>query len=108
MSVAASGSKYTTSHEMTQYEFAYFLRQRAVQISRLLPSTIDTTGMTDPIVIAMEEIRAGKLPLQVVRVKNNGVREVINANILDASKFITYTPEFETKRKKEQYRDMFY
>jgi DNA-directed RNA polymerases I, II, and III subunit RPABC2 len=52
-----------TSNVMTKYERARILGTRAQQLSRNAPTEIDTTGLTDPLKIAEEEVRLKKCPL---------------------------------------------
>ena len=93
---------------MSQFEFAQVLRARVSLISKGAPSTVDARGMTNPLDIAVKEIAEGRVPLRVTRTKLNGDSEVIDANVLDASEFISYTSKFIEKREKEDYAKLFY
>ena len=108
MTTPVPGRKYATSPLMNQYEFAQLFKMRAKMISEDAPSTIDATGMIDPLAIAYREFQLGRVPLNVTRVKPNGTREIINANTLDASEFVTYSDEFEAKRRDMKYKELFY
>ena len=108
MATTVPQTKYSTSYRMNKFEFAQIFRTRSKQISQGAPSTIDSKGIIDPLEIAYNEFKAGKVPLRVTRIKPNGSREIINTNILDASEFIDYTDEFEKKRENENYCDLFY
>ena len=108
MTTPVPGTKYSTSPLMSQYEFAQIFRTRAELITKGAPPTMNASGMIDPLEIAYREFQQGVVPLRVTRIKPNGTREIINANILDASEFITYSDRFEDKRKKENYRRYFY
>lgn len=52
---------------MTKYERARVLGARALQISMNAPIMVDLAGETDPLQIAMKELRAGKVPLIIRR-----------------------------------------
>jgi DNA-directed RNA polymerase I, II, and III subunit RPABC2 len=56
-----------TTPYMTKYERARLLGTRALQISLNAPVMVDLDGETDPLEIAMKELREGKLPLIVRR-----------------------------------------
>ena len=52
---------------LNKYEEARILGTRALQLSLDAPSTVDTTGLTDPLKIAMKEMREGRLPIKIKR-----------------------------------------
>lgn len=68
---------------MTKYEKARILGTRALQISMNAPVMVDLQGETDPLLIALKELREGKIPLQIRRYLPDGcwedwlVRELI-------------------------------
>ncbi|KAF2021857.1 RNA polymerase Rpb6 [Aaosphaeria arxii CBS 175.79] len=64
--------KRTTTPYMTKYEKARVLGTRALQISGNAPVLIDVEGMTDPLQIALKELREKKIPLVVRRFLPDG------------------------------------
>lgn len=56
-----------TTPYMTKYERARVLGTRALQISLNAPVMIELNGESDPLVIAMKELREKKIPLIVRR-----------------------------------------
>jgi len=52
-----------TSNIMTKYERARILGTRALQLSRNAPTSVDTSGITDPLKIAEKELTLKKCPL---------------------------------------------
>ncbi|PSN69975.1 RNA polymerase Rpb6 [Corynespora cassiicola Philippines] len=62
----------TTTPYMTKYERARVLGTRALQISGNAPVLIDVEGMTDPLQIALKELREKKIPLVVRRYLPDG------------------------------------
>ncbi|KAI8994682.1 RNA polymerase, subunit omega/K/RPB6 [Pilobolus umbonatus] len=67
--VTATGEakvKQTTPY-MTRYERARILGTRALQISLNAPVMVELDGESDPLVIAMKELREKKIPLIVRR-----------------------------------------
>ncbi|KAF2192770.1 RNA polymerase Rpb6, partial [Zopfia rhizophila CBS 207.26] len=66
--------KRTTTPYMTKYERARVLGTRALQISGNAPVLIDVEGMTDPLQIAIKELREKKIPLVVRRYLPDGYR----------------------------------
>lgn len=64
--------KRTTTPYMTKYEKARVLGTRALQISGNAPVLIDVEGMTDPLQIAIKELREKKIPLVVRRYLPDG------------------------------------
>ncbi|KAK3633790.1 subunit common to RNA polymerases I, II, and III [Elasticomyces elasticus] len=67
----ASGQRTTTPY-MTKYERARVLGTRALQISMNAPVLVDVEGETDPLQIAIKELREKKVPLVVRRYLPDG------------------------------------
>ena len=65
MAVAAA-DRITTPY-MTKYERARVLGTRALQISMNAPVMVELEGETDPLQIALKELRARKIPITVRR-----------------------------------------
>lgn len=55
-----------------QYERARVLGTRALQISMNAPVTVEIAGETDPLKIAMKELRARKIPMIIRRYLPDG------------------------------------
>ncbi|PNS21458.1 DNA-directed RNA polymerases I, II, and III subunit RPABC2 [Sphaceloma murrayae] len=64
--------KRTTTPYMTKYEKARILGTRALQISMNAPVLVDVEGETDPLQIALKELREKKIPLVVRRYLPDG------------------------------------
>ncbi|KHN99665.1 DNA-directed RNA polymerases I [Metarhizium album ARSEF 1941] len=62
----------TTTRYMTKYERARILGTRALQISMNAPVLVDLEGETDPLQIAIKELREKKIPLIVRRYLPDG------------------------------------
>lgn len=62
----------TTTPYMTKYEKARILGTRSLQISMNAPVLVDLEGETDPLQIAIKELRAKKIPLIVRRFMPDG------------------------------------
>ncbi|KAF1353554.1 DNA-directed RNA polymerases I, II, and III subunit RPABC2 [Delphinella strobiligena] len=62
----------TTTPYMTKYERARVLGTRALQISMNAPVLVDVEGETDPLQIAIKELREKKIPLVVRRYLPDG------------------------------------
>jgi DNA-directed RNA polymerase I, II, and III subunit RPABC2 len=60
---------------MTKYEKARLLGTRALQVSMNAPLMVELTGETDPLEIAMKELRERKLPLMIRRYLPDGCWE---------------------------------
>lgn len=60
-------SKRITTRYMTKYERARVLGTRALQISMNAPVMVDIAGETDPLKIAMKELRERKIPMIIRR-----------------------------------------
>ncbi|PHH68631.1 hypothetical protein CDD80_7378 [Ophiocordyceps camponoti-rufipedis] len=65
----------TTTPYMTKYERARILGTRALQISMNAPVLVDLEGETDPLQIAIRELREKKIPLIVRRYLPDGYYE---------------------------------
>ncbi|KAF4496135.1 DNA-directed RNA polymerase I, II, and III subunit RPABC2 [Fusarium agapanthi] len=65
----------TTTPYMTKYERARILGTRALQISMNAPVLVDLEGETDPLQIAIKEMREKKIPLIVRRYMPDGYYE---------------------------------
>jgi DNA-directed RNA polymerase I, II, and III subunit RPABC2 len=65
----------STTPYMTKYEKARLLGTRALQISMNAPLMVELSGETDPLEIAMKELRERKLPLVVRRFLPDGAWE---------------------------------
>ncbi|EKJ78102.1 hypothetical protein FPSE_01563 [Fusarium pseudograminearum CS3096] len=68
-------SERTTTPYMTKYERARILGTRALQISMNAPVLVDLEGETDPLQIAIKEMREKKIPLIVRRYMPDGYYE---------------------------------
>jgi len=62
----ASSDRITTKY-LTKYERARVLGTRALQISMNAPVMVDVDGETDPLKIAMKELRERKIPIIIRR-----------------------------------------
>merc|ERR1711865_860069 len=62
----SSQEKVTTKY-MTKYERARILGTRALQISMNAPVMVELEGETDPLVIAMKELKQRKIPINIRR-----------------------------------------
>ncbi|EHK98039.1 putative DNA-directed RNA polymerases I, II, and III subunit RPABC2 [Glarea lozoyensis 74030] len=62
----------TTTPYMTKYERARILGTRALQISMNAPVLVDLEGETDPLQIAIKEMKERKIPLIVRRYMPDG------------------------------------
>ncbi|KAF1815714.1 DNA-directed RNA polymerase II subunit F [Eremomyces bilateralis CBS 781.70] len=67
--------KRMTTPYMTKYERARILGTRALQISMNAPVLVDLEGETDPLQIAIKELREKKIPLVVRRYLPDGCYE---------------------------------
>ncbi|KKA28767.1 hypothetical protein TD95_002840 [Thielaviopsis punctulata] len=65
----------TTTPYMTKYERARILGTRALQISLNAPVLVDLEGESDPLQIAIKELREKKIPLIVRRYLPDGYYE---------------------------------
>lgn len=64
-----------TTRYMTKYEKARVLGTRALQISMNAPIMVQLTGETDPLDIAMKELRQKKIPFTIRRYLPDGSYE---------------------------------
>ena len=64
-----------TSKYMTKYERARILGTRALQISMNAPVMVELEGETDPLEIAMKELRQRKIPFTIRRYFPDGSYE---------------------------------
>lgn len=67
--------KKTTTTLMTKYERARVLGARALQIAMCSPVMVELEGETDPLMIAMKELRARKIPIIIRRYLPDGSYE---------------------------------
>ncbi|EME89437.1 uncharacterized protein MYCFIDRAFT_27771, partial [Pseudocercospora fijiensis CIRAD86] len=70
-----ANEKRTTTPYMTKYERARVLGTRALQISLGAPVLVDVESETDPLQIALKELREKKIPLVVRRYLPDGYYE---------------------------------
>lgn len=74
----AEGQKMTeriTTNYMTKYERARVLGTRALQIAMCAPVMVELEGETDPLQIAMKELKARKIPMIIRRYLPDGSYE---------------------------------
>ncbi|KAL5727681.1 DNA-directed RNA polymerases II [Ranunculus cassubicifolius] len=71
---SVKGPRKTTQY-MTKYERARILGTRALQISMNAPVMVELEGETDPLEIAMKELRARKIPFTIRRYMPDGSYE---------------------------------
>lgn len=64
-----------TTRYMTKYERARIIGTRALQISMNAPIMVELEGETDPLQIAMKELRERKIPLIIRRYLPDGSYE---------------------------------
>jgi DNA-directed RNA polymerase I, II, and III subunit RPABC2 len=72
---AVSSSERITTRYLTKYERARVLGTRALQISMNAPVMVDLEGETDPLKIAMKELREKKIPIVIRRYLPDGSYE---------------------------------
>ncbi|XP_078286643.1 DNA-directed RNA polymerases I, II, and III subunit RPABC2 [Rhinoraja longicauda] len=70
----ANLKRITTSY-MTKYERARVLGTRALQIAMCAPVMVELEGETDPLQIAMKELKARKIPIIIRRYLPDGSYE---------------------------------
>uniref|UniRef100_A0A7S0CAC4 RNA polymerase Rpb6 n=1 Tax=Proboscia inermis TaxID=420281 RepID=A0A7S0CAC4_9STRA len=68
-------SERITTKFLTKYERARVLGTRALQISMNAPVMVDLDGETDPLMIAMKELRERKIPIIIRRYMPDGSHE---------------------------------
>lgn len=71
----ASKEDRITTRYLTKYERARVLGTRALQISMNAPVMVDLDGETDPLKIAMKELRERKIPIIIRRFLPDGSHE---------------------------------
>ena len=71
---AVAAERITTRY-LTKYERARVLGTRALQISMNAPVMVDLDGETDPLKIAMKELRERKIPIIIRRYLPDGSHE---------------------------------
>jgi DNA-directed RNA polymerase I, II, and III subunit RPABC2 len=64
---ATPASERTTTRYLTKYERARVLGTRALQISMGAPVMVELAGETDPLAIAMKELKQRKIPIVIRR-----------------------------------------
>jgi len=69
-----SGKRITTPY-MTKYERARVLGTRALQIAMCAPVMVELEGETDPLQIAMKELKLRKIPIIIRRYLPDGSYE---------------------------------
>jgi len=72
---AVPKDKRITTPFMTKYERARLLGTRALQISMNAPVMVELAGETDPLAIALKEMKAKKIPIIVRRYLPDGSYE---------------------------------
>ncbi|KAJ5069802.1 DNA-directed RNA polymerase subunit k [Anaeramoeba ignava] len=75
------GVRITTRY-MTKYERARILGTRALQISMSAPVMVEITRETDPLQIALKELKEGKIPFIIRRYLPDGSFEDVKASDL--------------------------
>ncbi|XP_031561671.1 DNA-directed RNA polymerases I, II, and III subunit RPABC2-like [Actinia tenebrosa] len=68
-------AKRITTPYMTKYERARVLGTRALQISMGAPVMVELEGETDPLQIALKELKARKIPIIIRRYLPDGSHE---------------------------------
>ncbi|CAF3520485.1 unnamed protein product [Rotaria sp. Silwood1] len=68
-------SKSITTPYMTKYERARVLGTRALQIAMCAPLMVEPDGETDPLQIAMRELKEKKIPMIIRRYLPDGSYE---------------------------------
>lgn len=79
---AVDKDKRITTPFMTKYERARVLGTRALQISMCAPIMVELENETDPLQIAMKELKARKIPLVIRRYLPDGSYEDWNIDEL--------------------------
>lgn len=75
-------SKRITTPYLTKYERARVLGTRALQIAMCAPVMVELEGLTDPLRIAMKELKARKIPIIIRRFLPDGSYEDWSINEL--------------------------
>lgn len=76
-----AGKRITTPY-LTKYERARVLGTRALQIAMCAPVMVELEGLTDPLKIAMKELKARKVPIIIRRFLPDGSYEDWSINEL--------------------------
>lgn len=79
---AVQSSKRITTPYLTKYERARVLGTRALQIAMCAPVMVELEGLTDPLKIAMKELKARKIPIIIRRFLPDGSYEDWSINEL--------------------------
>ena len=79
---AVQSSKRITTPYLTKYERARVLGTRALQIAMCAPVMVELEGLTDPLRIAMKELKARKIPIIIRRFLPDGSYEDWSINEL--------------------------
>lgn len=79
---AVQPSKRITTPYLTKYERARVLGTRALQIAMCAPVMVELEGLTDPLKIAMKELKARKIPIIIRRFLPDGSYEDWSINEL--------------------------
>ncbi|KAI9812115.1 MAG: DNA-directed RNA polymerases I, II, and III subunit RPABC2 [Phylliscum demangeonii] len=88
-----ANEKRTTTPYMTKYERARVLGTRALQISKNAPVLVDLEGESDPLHIAMKELREKKIPLIVRRADDDEDADYRPGEALGAIRYEDWTCE---------------
>lgn len=75
-------AKRITTPYLTKYERARVLGTRALQIAMCAPVMVELEGLTDPLRIAMKELKARKIPIIIRRFLPDGSYEDWSINEL--------------------------
>jgi len=75
VSLRVDKDKRMTTPYMTKYERARVLGTRALQIAMCAPVMVELDGETDPLQIAMKELKAKKIPIIIRRYLPDGSYE---------------------------------
>jgi len=68
---------------LTKFEKTRVLGQRAEQIARGAPTEVDVCGMSEPLDIAMKELKEKKIPLKIKRIYPNGeIKEISVSDLI--------------------------
>ena len=80
---AQPNAKRITTKYMTKYERARLLGTRALQIAMCAPIMVELEGETDPLQIALKELKARKIPIIIRRYLPDGSFEDWTINELE-------------------------
>lgn len=79
---AVQPNKRITTPYLTKYERARVLGTRALQIAMCAPIMVELEGLSDPLKIAMKELKARKIPIIIRRFLPDGSYEDWSINEL--------------------------